>query len=318
MPLNEQIAAIIGKKLEGQATTEELEQLQLWLDAAPDNPAAYDQLARIWLEGPRRLPMPAFDVDAAWEKVDRAIRVKPIFFYGRRIAVAAAVIAIIATGWWVLNKRNRWERAEAVAANQSLHLPDGSVVFLRRGSVIEYPRAFDARERTVRLAGEAFFKVQHNEHQPFRITTPHTQVEVLGTSFLVRSEAALDEVVVATGRVSVTDNAQSANHIVLAAGQKAILISDSFRQAPVSDSNYMAWKTGLLNFKGASLAQVIEDVRHYYGVPLEMTGPIDTAKTTGITVRFDNEPFEDVLTELKQVTGLDSKKENGKIYLYQK
>ena len=319
MQVNEQILVIISKRLEGGASAEELEQLQLWLDADAANRSEYDQMVKIWSDSPRVISLPHFDTDAAWRKTDGRISVKKMPVYTRRIAVAAAVIVIAAAGWWLYNKTNPgWQRFEATAANQSLQLPDGSVVFLRKGSSLKYPPVFDKNERTVQLSGEAFFKVQHNEHQPFRITTTHSKVEVLGTSFLVRSEDALDEVVVATGRVSVADKDQSSNSIVLVAGQKAILQEDKFKEDIVTDSNYMAWKTGFLDFKNASLQKVLDDVAHYYGVTIELAGGQPVQKKDGINVRFENQPFGQALEELKLVTGLEAKKENGKYLLYQK
>jgi len=329
MQVNEQIAAIIGKKLEGQASAEELEQLQLWLSSGEGNSHEYDLLVKIWDESPRVLSRPAFNTEAAWTKVDAQIgadyankangaaRVIPLPL--RRAVAVAAVIIVVAAGGWLWNKNNhRWHRFEAVAANQSIQLPDGSVVELRKGSRLEYPPVFNAAQREVRLEGEAFFSVQQNEHQPFQINTLHARVEVLGTSFLVRSEDARDEVVVATGAVSVTDKGQSLNRVVLKAGQKVVLEQDHFKEDRVMDSNYLAWKTGVLEFKATPLAVALSDIARFYNTPLSLAEGQEAASKTALTVRFENESFESVLEELKQVTGLQVKKENGKTFLYQK
>jgi len=148
-------------------------------------------------------------------------------------------------------------------------------------------------------------------------------VEVLGTSFLVRSpddasRDAIDEVVVSTGKVSVTDRNNSANHAVLTAGQKAILQEKRLQETPVADSNYMAWKTGVLEFKGATLEKALEDISHYYEVPLSLAPGQGTAATIRINARFENQPFERVLEEIGLVTGLEVKKENGKYLLFRK
>jgi len=325
MQVNEQIATIVGKKLEGRASAEELEQLQLWLSSGEGNTPEYDQLVKIWMESPRALNLPVFDTVTAWNKVDAEIaqkntnKVKVISLYTRRTAAAAAVIIILVAGGWIWNKNNpRWQQVEALAANQSLQLPDGSVVELRKGSKLEYPPVFNTAQRTVRLSGEAFFRVQHNERRPFRINTAHSQIEVLGTSFLVRSEDLRDEIVVAAGSVSITDKSLSSNSIVLTAGQKAILEQDHFKQGRVTDANYLAWKNGFLEFKATPLASALEDIAHFYNTPVSLAPGQEAASKTTITVRFENESFENVLEELKQVTGLQVKKENGKTFLYQK
>lgn len=326
MQANEQIAAIIGKKLEGQASAEELEQLQRWLDSGATHAGEYDELVKIWNESTRALTLPAFDTAAAWQKVDATLNaattrqtlIRTLSFY-RRIAVAAAIIIVAGAAWWTYSSRHpRLQSVEALAANQSVQLPDGSIVELRKGSKLEYPALFNTSERVVQLSGEAFFRVQHNEHQPFRINTPHSRVEVLGTSFLVRSQETLDEVVVASGSVKMTDKSKTADALVLVAGQKAVLEQSGFRRDKVTDSNYLAWKTGLLDFKATPLVTALEDISHYYNTPLALADGQDAISQSTITLRFENEPFDSVLEELKQVSGLQAKKENGKILLYRK
>ncbi|MBS1564426.1 MAG: FecR domain-containing protein [Bacteroidetes bacterium] len=324
MQPSEQIAAIIGKKLEGQASPEELAELQVWINADAANSAEYDQLAKIWADSPRALRLPAFDTATAWQKLDGIIRsntrkapAKIISLY-RRVAVAAAVIIIAGAGWWLYSSRVSWQRVEALAANQTIHLPDGTDVELRQGSMLEYPRSYGRNDRRVHLTGEAFFNVQRNDQQPFEVNTARAQVEVLGTSFLVRSENALEEVVVATGRVRVTDRDQSSHQVELVAGQKAVLAKGQISQSAVTGTNYMAWKTGVLEFTGTPLAQVLEDVSHFYHTSLSLAPGQESFSGTEITIRLENEPFESALEELKQVTGLDVKKENGKIFLYRK
>ena len=327
MQVNEHITAIIGKKLEGLASAEELEQLERWLGSGEGNSHEYDQLVKIWAESPGALHLPVFNTEAAWQMVDARINApaantskgKLISIYSRRAVAAAAIVIVVAAGWWLWTKNNpRWQRFEALAANRSLQLPDGSMVELRKGSKLEYPLVFNKTGRTVRLDGEAFFNVQHNEHQPFLINTPHTRVEVLGTSFLVRSDNLRDEVVVATGTVSVTDQSQASNRLVLTAGQKAVLEQDHFKQDHVTGTNYMAWKNGFLEFKATPLATALDDIAHDYNTPLSLANGQDAAAGTTLTLRFENESFENVLEELRQVTGLQVKKENGKTFLYQK
>src|SRR5438876_9405238 len=89
MQENEQITAIIGKKLGGQASAEALEQLELWLNAGAGNPGEYDQLRKIWTESARVLTLPAFIVDAAGQNVDGNLGIRSIPLYTRRLVAAS-------------------------------------------------------------------------------------------------------------------------------------------------------------------------------------------------------------------------------------
>ena len=331
MYTNEEIPAIVAKQLNGQATPQELEQLQLWIAADPANQQEYEELAKIWEHSEHLLAPAMFDTSAAWQKIDAAIRnaqqnnipapAKVVrFAFAKRIAVAASVLIVIASGWYLwTSSHTSWQTITAKDQNISLQLPDGSAVLLRKGSVVKYPAAFAKKERHIELTGEAFFQVQHNAQQPFIVTTPVTEIKVLGTSFLVRATAGSNEVAVTTGTVSVTEKNAVTNHVTLVAGQKAVLQNNQFTQTILTDSNYIAWKTGTLDFKQTPLVKVLEDITNYYGVTVGLDpGSEAVAGNRLVTVRFDNQPLEEALEELRLITGLQTKKENDKILFSQK
>ena len=85
----------------------------------------------------------------------------------------------------------------------------------------------------------------------------------------------------------------------------------------MADSNFIAWKTGQLNFTNTALPQVLQDISHYYGVSVELDASLQaTANAIPVTVHFNNQPLEQVLEELKLITGLQVKKDNDKTLFY--
>src|SRR5574344_782148 len=66
-----------------------------------------------------------------------------------------------------------------------LTLEDGTTVWLNANSKIIYPATFKKNVRNVPLAGEAYFKVTHNERKPFIVNMGNYKVRVLGTEFNV-------------------------------------------------------------------------------------------------------------------------------------
>lgn len=79
-------------------------------------------------------------------------------------------------------------RAQA-GERKTITLSDGTKISLNNSSVLYYPAKFDQHTREVKLEGEAFFEVIHDRKKPFLIQTPQLKVQVLGTSFNVRSYA---------------------------------------------------------------------------------------------------------------------------------
>ncbi|AXY75598.1 DUF4974 domain-containing protein [Paraflavitalea soli] len=332
MSPGDHILNLIAKELGGRATAEEKQQLQQWQALDPSNRQEYEELVTMWKESMRLTADQSFDTSRAWSKVEAGMqpvgqnpapaRTITLFssLYRKRLAVAAAVLAIFIIGGYLWNHyRTSWQELAAANNNQSLQLPDGSTVLLRKGATIRYPLHFDGEERLVRLSGEAYFKVQRNEHQPFVIVTGQAAVRVLGTTFVVKANNASDEVIVMSGKVSVSSKHKAGRQVELSAGQRTLLQNDQFLQSQVSDSNFIAWNTGLLDFNHTPLEKVLREMQDYYEVPLE----IDTQQKAAIsaltvTVRFNNQPVEQALEEIRLITGLAMKKEDGKVVFYMK
>jgi transmembrane sensor len=328
---HEQIITLIAKQLQGLATPQETEELQLWLHADAAHQQEYNELALIWQKSGPLLADPQFDANIGWLKLDDKIsqssrktripfdKVVSFRFSVKKVAMAVVLVSAIAFGGYWYSRHAGWQTLTATAQNQSFALPDQSVILLRKGSTLQVPKQFDAKERVVRLTGEAFFNVQHNEQQPFKITTAHSAIKVLGTSFLVNAGENEDEVVVITGKVHVTDKNESENQVTLSPGERAVLLHDHFYQNQVTDSNFIAWKTGSLVFNNASLQKVLQDVTHYYDIPVEMApGTENPSQPFTVTVQFENQPLEQALEEIKLITGLSMKKAPDKIIFYRK
>jgi transmembrane sensor len=318
MSQNDHIVSLIAKQLQGMATPGEAEELQQWLHADAARRQEYDDMARIWQSSGPILANPNFNTDIAWAKLDNKIaEVNPrpqrqfhtvisyLFANTKRVVAAVVILAMVSLGgyWWY--KQAQWQTFTASDKNETLTLPDQSVVLVRKGSTIIYPKSFD------------FFKVQHNETQPFLVTTGNTEVKVLGTSFLVNSNSATDEVVVVTGKVNVTDKKSNQNHVTLTKGQRAVLSNEHFYQEQVTDSNYIAWQTGQLVFNNTALPKVLEDISHFYGTQIELAPTLQpTAAAIQISVEFKDQPLEQALEEIRLITGFTLKKEKDKIVFY--
>lgn len=108
-----------------------------------------------------------------------------------RWSAAAAVVVLGTVGVYRYNKNQpraqapvKWQEVAAKYGTRSyLELPDGSKLWLNAGSKVIY--ATGARELT--LSGEAFFDVKHDPSQPFLIHAGTVDVKVLGTSLNVRA-----------------------------------------------------------------------------------------------------------------------------------
>jgi transmembrane sensor len=325
----EHIIHLIAKQLQGLATPQEAEELQHWLKLDAACQQEYDDMAIIWQKSGPLLANPQFNADVAWVKLDdKIVHLTPkpkhhydtiisfLFSSTGRAAAAFLVFALVAFGgyWWY--QRAQWQTFTAATKNETLTLPDKSVVVIRKGSSVKYRKVFDKKERQVQLTGEAFFKVQHNDNQPFLVTTENTEVKVMGTSFLVNSAA--NEVAVVSGKVQVTDKREFHKPFTLTKGQSATLTPDYIYQPPIVDTtNFPDWVTGKLTFNNTPLPEVLADISDFYQIKVELAPALKTtAETVHVTVQFNNQPIEQALEEITLITGLHMKKEKDKVIFY--
>lgn len=326
MELNENIMQLIIRFLNQEASQNEKTELESWLNENPANQQEFDDYLKIWEDGSSLVIQHDFNTSAAWGKLDTKILPTPVeepirrgtLFTMKRTVVAAAILLFVAvTAIYIFNnKEASWKSISALQKNERLTLPDGSIVFLRKGSALRYSANFGDKERVTALSGEAFFEVQHNEQKPFRVISTKATIEVLGTSFMVRNTDLLDEVVVTTGKVRFAERRNISNEVILTKGQKAELVKNQITKDTVLNVNYMSWQSGKLIFHNTPLKQVVDDISRFYVVEIKLAPEVEReAGTINIKAEFDHEPLEQVLDEFQLITGLKVSKKNGVVII---
>jgi ferric-dicitrate binding protein FerR (iron transport regulator) len=243
---------LLGKKLNNEATPEELERLdallaQPWADAYtiqvlealwkqnPDQPPRFisHKLQEKWdrLEGKLEADESS-EIDGLQSPEDKAdIQVKNIWPNRTRLSVAAACVAfgILSFFCWKSFTGNNATKTYQIAAPRGgiskIILPDGSKVWLNAGSEIFYGTNYGNKYREIRLTGEAFFDVVKDSEHPFIVNTTTMQIKVLGTAFNVRSYANdnTSETSLIRGRIELTPVSNPDHKIILKPSEKLTL-----------------------------------------------------------------------------------------------
>jgi transmembrane sensor len=327
---------LVLKHLDSQASPAEQAALQSWLEADPQNRLEYQALEKIWNESGRSMATHSFDVEAALDKVrgrlnladaavgdvnretvtgdlDRMNRETAsvrYFPWKRTLAAASVLLVIGAAGWWI-RVHGGADRTSvfAATANETVTLPDGSLVHLRKGATLSYLAS--PGDRTVELSGEAFFEPRADATTPFRIHTGRAVFQDIGTSFLVNDQPSGDELTVITGKVKFSEKDNLSNSLILTGGQKALLSGSGFTAiTPTGDPNVLAWKTEILDFKDQPLRDVAADIADYYQTAIAIDPSLaEKAGTIRVTARFEHQPLKEVLEEVRLMTGLSTRKE---------
>lgn len=153
--------------------------------------------------------------------------------------------------------------------HSTLLLPDGTKLWINAGSHVTFPVAFETDKREIYVDGEIFLEVARNESCPFIVKTNRMQVQVLGTSFNVKSYSIedTDDVVLVTGSVHVqTESGQKANMVP---NQRFLCTSTGKSDIQTVDVyDYICWKDGLLQYKKERFSTILHRLSDYYGKPI--------------------------------------------------
>jgi transmembrane sensor len=227
---------LIISYLTGSASVEDVEKVQAWLNADPNNRIYFDQLREIYYIGKITKQPSGFDKEKSLERIKRRyyqVKLSEIenkntqhgWLVRYRIAwtVAATFLLAMGLGFFIrsiivpdmtksiLSAQLYNEITTPKGARTNIILPDGTKVWLNAGTTLRYPEKFATKQRDVYLSGEAFFKVATNKKRPFIVHTSDITIKALGTAFNVTAYQT-DKAVVTTlveGVVKIESNQNS-------------------------------------------------------------------------------------------------------------
>lgn len=193
-----------------------------------------------------------------------------------------------------------------------LILVDGTNVWLNANSSIEFPAAFAGNDRKVDVTGEVYFEVFKNKIKPFIVSTPQSEIKVLGTHFNVNAyeDEAYEKTTLLEGSIELKRGQGKA---VLVPGKQAVTTKSS-AQIKLNDvddlESVIAWKNGYFQFDHADLQSVMRQVSRWYNVSVSYKGSILNKEYSGKIPRIVT---TDKLIQMLNYSGINCKIENNQI-----
>jgi len=183
-----------------------------------------------------------------------------------------------------------------------LILADGTKVWLNAESSITFPTAFNQKERIVKITGEAFFEVKHNDRQPFKVQTSKQTIEDIGTTFDVN--AYTDEAVT---RTTLIEGKVKVNNLTLIPGQQ----TDGSSIKTVNTKRFTAWKNGDFDFEDENIQSIMRQLARWYNIEVSYEGNVSTEGITAQLIR--NRNISSVLKVLENTKGVHFKVEGRRV-----
>ena len=316
---------LLAKHFVNQTSVEESEEVRRWRAQSPENEKLYQEYLHEWEIAHAdfsRFVLP--DSDKMWGNILSRINepVKTILYTKKKlykaIAVAASIALLVGLSFsvWLsafYHSDGNNLAAEAVfivpsGQKSQLILPDGTKVWMNSDSKLTYPAAFSKKRRLVKLEGEAYFDVVHDENNKFIVNTGTVNVLVHGTSFSVTDYPADSFISVALDKGSVSVETSREHDLLtrLVPGQKLQIAKSniSWNVSAFDAEAYNIWMLNKLQFKGESLYDVFRKIERWYGVKIRLENE-NPSYSYWFTLK--TESLTEMLNLINQITPIDYK-----------
>ncbi|MGE5393541.1 MAG: FecR family protein [Candidatus Saccharibacteria bacterium] len=303
----EKIWSHISRKISGEATEEDVEQVEKWLAEKPVHRKIYSRLTEIW----SYKPVTTESTSALFESLKRRIivserRPMPLMARIHPLVKAAAVLVIILLSNFLvyeyLHKAGpsvvTWQEIVVPRGNRmKITLPDNSSVWLNNETRLRYASDFSAGNRTVELSGEAYFDVHHDAAHPFVVKVGEQRIKVLGTKFSVNAypEDQIIETSLISGSVEFDCNRQvnGKSKYLLEPGNSLFYdkINNSVSSEKIQSSYYQYWENGVYAFREESFESLAVKIKRIFNVEIVFKDEYLKKKTYTGTISINDNVF---------------------------
>ncbi len=201
-------------------------------------------------------------------------------------------------------------------------LEDSTEVWLNADSRLIYPSVFGVCERRVKVSGEAYFSVHHEEDRPFYVDTNDQTIRVYGTTFNVRNypDDNLAYITLETGSIALSrPGVVHGGEVVMSPGHHATYDKDSERMSMtvVDPAVISSWRHGKFVFENQPLRCIMRDLSRWYDFDYEFAdSDIEEIIFLGSIPRYSD--FTIAVSIIEKCSDLRISIRDGKVYIQRK
>lgn len=343
------IDALILEFLNNRITRDDFNYLSHWSKASDENRNYVRTRIELWFSASVASDNTSFNSRKAFEhfmkKVESvdaptderalssatevAIDSKPFFFGSKTkwIATAVAAIMLLAllplTGYKLGESSVQKQFSNIVVtapagSTLEISLPDSSLVSLNAGSTLTYTQGFGIIDRKVTLRGEGYFKIHHNDNNPFVVNSSMMDITDIGTTFRVSNydDEPIAELSLVEGKVRVENLIEHFQVSDLKPGQSLQLDkrTGTVRKIDSAEGDD-ASRMGRLHFNETTLEDIAKKLSRQYGRKVVVASSLKNMEFVG---DFDtqSQTIEEVLDILGETQRLRYTKKNNTYYIY--
>lgn len=265
--------SLIQKEILKDISDKEVKELSDWRASEEKHERLYQEINQAWIITDHYPTDVEVDTDIAFEKVQQRIRpsasIKTLRSNHRNLWMSMAAGVALFLGVLCFLPRDKVSITDsktiiATIDNETIELPDGSTVKLRKGSSLTYDKSFINRHLT--LNGSGFFDVKRDELRPFVISSHRSKVTVLGTKFIYADDGVKQGYLkMVSGRVELSVGDEQL-HLRRFEGA---YFADGELSKRVSAEEYQ-WYRPSFSYQDVPLRHVITELESYYQVDVDV------------------------------------------------
>ncbi len=325
------IDILIGKCVSGNATQDELQELEQWKSESKNNLSVFQAATKAWSNSQNIISEKELHNDRNDVMADiltkQSAQIRSHRLVSRWLKIAAIIVLpiFLAGSWSLIQNFSGAGLVDQYCEICSSHgnvskctLPDGTEVWINADSKVSYNAAsFNKADREVKIDGEAYFEVTKNKRKPFRVATSVASILVTGTSFNVKaySEDGTFESVLTEGSIEMKLNSENAQTIRMKPGERAVFDGvQGIKISTVNPKKYSSWRTGELFFDDATLNDLLKELSRIYNVKFHLEDKtLGESRFRGMFSYDSN--LIDALDKIKDTSGLNYSLRNSEVWI---
>ncbi|MGC3946141.1 MAG: FecR domain-containing protein [Chryseolinea sp.] len=268
-------------------------------------------------------------VEAVWERIDMSIGRQSLVPSAKKswtlVRMAAAILVLIAAAAsiWYYSSNRMISVSTVYGEVKAITLPDQSIVMLNGNSVLTYRNNWKTEElREVWIRGEGYFDIRHinidtsniTDGERFVVHGNDMDIQVLGTSFNVKSRRNKTNIALLTGKIQVTyrDSPVSSAGLVMLPGDYVEYSGHELltKKKLLRPHKAATWTVREITFTDPSLGEIVETLQDNYGYAVNL------GDTELLQLKIEGEisvtSVPELLTVVSSTLGIRIEEESGK------
>ena len=318
-----EFAELIRRCLAGEASNEEASRVNEWLSKRADKDP-YRQLGSQEKDEIRKAMFARLSLKQ--RQVDQPLKAeRPQTRTFRVYKVAAGIILLYMFSYTLLElkpdpiqeKVTVLHAVSPPGGSKKIILSDSSIVWLKGNSSIAYSKEFSPDSRNVKLTGEALFEVAKDPDRPFVIECGGLRAKVLGTSFNIKATENDVEVLVLTGKVSLSSEGNT-QKLIVHPNEKAVYhaAGNQLAMVPVKEDEPAATVVGTqysMQFDATRMKEIIRRIEGKFDVRVSLSD--ERINNCTITADFTDQSLERTLSLISQTLEIEYEVRDERVVL---